>query len=91
MGKVTGSSNKESGTNSYAKDNQSAIKALKTVGKAIAKGTIIGKIGKVVGSLAGVGKEKRTDKYQEKAKEKKRADKYQEKAKEKKEIEAIDV
>ena len=88
MGKVTGSSNKESGTNSYAKDNQSAIKALKTVGKAIAKGTIIGK---VVGSLVGVGKEKRTDKYQEKAKEKKRADKYQEKAKEKKEIEAIDV
>ena len=88
MGKVTGSSNKESGTNSYAKDNQSAIKALKTVGKAIAKRTIIGK---VVGSLIGFGKEKRTDKYQEKAKEKKRTDKYQEKAKEKKEIEAIDV
>ena len=86
MGKVTGSSNKESGTNSYAKNNQSAIKALKTVGKAIAKGTIIGN---VVGSLVGAAKEKRTDKFQEKAKKEKKTDKYQEKAK--KEIEAVDV
>ena len=86
MGKVTGSSNKESGTNSYAKNNQSAIKALKFAGKAIAKGTIIGN---VVGSLVGTAKEKRTDKFQEKAKKEKKTDKYQEKAK--KEIEAVDV
>ena len=86
MGKVTGSSNKESGTNSYAKNNQSAIKALKFAGKAIMKGTVPGL---VVGSLVGAGKEKRTDKFQEKAKKEKRTDKYQKKAK--KEIEAVDV
>ena len=40
MGKVTGSSNKESGTNSYAKNNQSAIKALKFAGNPIFLNTI---------------------------------------------------
>ena len=77
MGKVVGSANKESGTNSYAKNNQSAIKALKTVGKAIMKGTVPGLI---VGSLVGKNKKtKRTDKFQE------------DKAKKQKEIEAVDV
>tara|TARA_B110000483_G_C17666136_1_gene339951 strand:+ start:57 stop:296 length:240 start_codon:yes stop_codon:yes gene_type:complete len=43
MGKVVGSTNKESGTNSYAKNNQSAIKALATVGKAAATaGSVVG-------------------------------------------------
>jgi hypothetical protein len=43
MGKVTGSSNKESGTNSYASNNQAAIKALATVGKAAATaGSVVG-------------------------------------------------
>ena len=45
MGKVVGSTNKESGTNSYAKNNQSAIKALATAGKA----------GSFAGSVISVG------------------------------------
>ena len=43
MGKVVGSTNKESGTNSYASNNQAAIKALATVGKAAATaGSVVG-------------------------------------------------
>ena len=37
MGKVTSSANKEKSTNSYAKNNQAAIKALATVGKVLIK------------------------------------------------------
>ena len=41
MGKVTSSANKEKSTNSYAKNNQAAIKALATVGKV---GATVGKV-----------------------------------------------
>ena len=41
MGKVVGSTNKESGTNSYAKNNQSAIRALKTAVKTTLVGAAI--------------------------------------------------
>ena len=43
MGKVTSSANKEKSTNSYAADNQAAIKKLaSTAGKAISIGSPIG-------------------------------------------------
>ena len=41
MAKVTSSANKEKSTNSYAKNNQAAIKALATVGKV---GSTVGKV-----------------------------------------------
>ena len=41
MAKVTSSANKEKSTNSYAKNNQAAIKALKAVGKITLVGAAI--------------------------------------------------
>jgi len=42
MAKVTSSANKEKSTNSYAKNNQAAIKALATVGKVISRSNPVG-------------------------------------------------
>ena len=47
MGKVVGS--KEKGTNSYAKDNQKAIKALSVAGK------VAGTLGSAVGTVVATG------------------------------------